>query len=238
MWRRRRRSNREPSATHSRATLIRDLPLDVGDTADPLEGLLYGASVRADVAGPPLGSGPYKIGYLQARHIRQLQATRRLLGQGSAGERGPLQFRRVALRVLSRPHARARRHAVGRLSTSARSSPPRTGRRATTCRRSREGRILRLTMPDERPSGAQGFFINTRRAKFRTRACARRLGSRSTSSGRTRTSSSGSTSARHSFFENSDMKATGPPIAEELALLEPFATSWRPKCSASRSRRR
>ncbi len=31
----------------------------------------------------------------------------------------------------------------------------------------RDGRVLRVTIPDERPSGAQGFFINTRREKFK-----------------------------------------------------------------------
>ena len=31
----------------------------------------------------------------------------------------------------------------------------------------KDGRVKLLTLPDERPSGAQGFFINTRRDKFR-----------------------------------------------------------------------
>ena len=107
---------------------------------------------------PPLGSGPYKIDDFQARNIRQLQAPRRLLGQGSAGEPRPLQFRRVALRVLSRSHRRAREHAVGRLSISARNSHPGTGRRPTTSPAVREGRILRLTMPGREPFRCAGFL--------------------------------------------------------------------------------
>ena len=55
-----------------------------------------------------------------------------------------------------------------------------------------------------------------RRESSRTRACARRSASPSISSGRTRTCSSVSTRAPQSFFENSDMKAAGPPSPEEL----------------------
>ena len=42
----------------------------------------------------------------------------------------------------------------------------RLGRPPTTCRRSRKAGWCRLTLPDESPSGAQGFFLNTRRPKL------------------------------------------------------------------------
>ena len=58
---------------------------------------------------PPLGSGPYKIGDFKQGTLRELPAPRRLLGQGSARQPRPLQLRRAALRVLSRPHRRASR---------------------------------------------------------------------------------------------------------------------------------
>ena len=41
-------------------------------------------------------------------------------------------------------------------------------------RRSSDGRVKRETLPDERPSGAQGWFLNTGATSSRTRACARR----------------------------------------------------------------
>ena len=72
--------------------------------------------------------------------------------------------------------------------------------------------------------GAQGFFINTTRARSSpTRATPRGADPGAfDSSGRTRTSSTASTSARRSFFMNSDMMATGEPSEAEIALLEPF----------------
>ena len=100
--------------------------------AHPVEGVLHDAPVRSDVAREAARLRPLRDRRLQARHVRQLQAPPRLLGQGSPGQPRPLQFRRAALRVLSRPHAGARGPEGRARSTSARSSPPSTGRRATT----------------------------------------------------------------------------------------------------------
>ncbi len=47
----------------------------------------------------------------------------------------------------------------------------------------KDGRVKRETAPDGRPSGTQGWFMNTRRPQFATRACGRRWRSRSISNG-------------------------------------------------------
>ena len=38
----------------------------------------------------------------------------------------------------------------------------------------KDGRVKREVLPDDTPSGAQGWFINTRRDKFKDPRCARR----------------------------------------------------------------
>lgn len=86
----------------------------------------------------------------------------------------------------------------------------------------RDGRVLRLTIPDERPSGAQGFFINTRREKFKDPRVRQALGLVFDFEWSNRNLFYGLYTRSASFFENSDMKASGPPSPEELALLEPF----------------
>ena len=59
-----------------------------------------------------------------------------------------------------------------------------------------DGRIQRIVLADANPSGAQGFFFNTRRAKFSdVSACGARSTMPSTTSSPTRTCSMGSTSA-------------------------------------------
>ena len=69
---------------------MRDLPMTVAML--PVLSKAYYAThdFEETTLEPPLGSGPYKIGDFKAGHVRHLQAPRRLLGQGSAGQPRPL----------------------------------------------------------------------------------------------------------------------------------------------------
>ncbi|MCP4781827.1 MAG: ABC transporter substrate-binding protein, partial [Hyphomicrobium sp.] len=84
------------------------------------------------------------------------------------------------------------------------------------------GRLIRLTLPDDSPSGAQGFFINTRRDKFKDPRVREALGLAFDFEWSNKNLFFGLYDRTHSFFQNSDMMAVGPPSAEELKLLEPF----------------
>lgn len=86
----------------------------------------------------------------------------------------------------------------------------------------KSGKVLRVTLPDESPSGAQGFFINTRRAKFKDPRVRRALDLAFDYEWTNRNIFFGLYKRTASFFENSDMKASGAPTPEELKLLEPF----------------
>lgn len=86
----------------------------------------------------------------------------------------------------------------------------------------KDGRLIRLILPDDRPSGAQGFFINTRREKFKDPRVRQALALAFDFEWSNKNLFFGSYKRTHSFFENSDMKASGPPSPEEMALLEPY----------------
>jgi microcin C transport system substrate-binding protein len=92
----------------------------------------------------------------------------------------------------------------------------------------KEGRLIRLVMPDERPSGAQGFFINTRREPFKDKRVREALGLAFDFEWSNKNLFFELYKRTHSFFENSDMKASGPPSPEELALLEPYKDKLSP----------
>ena len=86
----------------------------------------------------------------------------------------------------------------------------------------KDGRVVRLTIPDETPSGAQGFFINTRREPLKDTRVRQALDLAFDFEWSNRNLFFGLYTRTASFFENSDMKATGLPTPDELVLLEPF----------------
>ena len=93
----------------------------------------------------------------------------------------------------------------------------------------KDGRLIRDTLPDDRPSGAQGFFINTRREKFSDWRVRRALDYAFDFEWSNAQLFYGQYVRTQSFFENSDMKASDAPSVEELALLEPFKETLPPE---------
>jgi microcin C transport system substrate-binding protein len=86
----------------------------------------------------------------------------------------------------------------------------------------KDGRVKRDVLPDATPSGAQGWFINTRRQKFADPRLREALIDAFDFEWTNKTIMYGSYERTVSVFQNSDMMAKGPPGAEEIALLAPF----------------
>jgi microcin C transport system substrate-binding protein len=86
----------------------------------------------------------------------------------------------------------------------------------------KDGRVKRDVLPDDTPSGAQGWFINTRRQKFADARLREALINAFDFEWTNKTIMYGSYERTISVFQNSDMMAKGPPGAEEVALLAPF----------------
>src|SRR5690606_10592260 len=93
----------------------------------------------------------------------------------------------------------------------------------------KDGRIVLLTLPDESPSGAQGFFINTRRAKLSDPRVRKALDYAFDFEWTNSNLFYSLYNRTASYFENSELKATGKPSPEELALLEPYRDQLPPE---------
>lgn len=88
-----------------------------------------------------------------------------------------------------------------------------------------DGRVKRETVPDKAPRGAQAWWMNTRRDKFKDSRIRQALGFAFDFEWTNRNIMFGLYQRTWSYFQNSDMAATGKPGLDELALLEP----WRGK---------
>jgi microcin C transport system substrate-binding protein len=202
-------------------TQLRDLPLTVAQL--PILSEAYYTRQPFDQTSfePPLGSGPYKIAdYKQGEfvsYVRRADYWARDLNV----MRGRFNFdeiryeyfrdRGVELQNLKAGRIDLREEFTAKDWVTAYDTPA-----------VREGRLKQLALPDSRPSGAQGYFINTRRAKFadvRTRKALDLAFDYEWTNANVFNSLYVRT---QSYFENSDFKASGKPAADELALLEPL----------------
>ncbi len=89
----------------------------------------------------------------------------------------------------------------------------------------RDGRVKRDEIPDDTPSGAQGWFINTRRQKFTDVRLRDALNDAFDFEWTNKTIMYGAYLRTVSAFQNSDLMAQGEPSAAEVALLEPYRAS-------------
>ena len=86
----------------------------------------------------------------------------------------------------------------------------------------RDGRMKLKTLPDQNPSGTQGYWINGRRGKFADIRVRQALEYAFDFEWANKNLFFNAYKRTQSFFENSPLKAVGQPTAAELALLEPF----------------
>ena len=86
----------------------------------------------------------------------------------------------------------------------------------------KDGRVKRDEIPDDTPSGAQGWFINTRRPQFADVRVRDALNDAFDFEWTNKTIMYNAYKRTVSVFQNSDLMAVRPPSAAELALLEPF----------------
>ena len=169
----------------------------------------------------PLGSGPYKVGRFEVGHFIEFARVKDWWGAELPVARGQNNFDTVRFEYY-------RDRDVGFEGFTAKSYlfreefTSRTWATRYNFPAFKNGRVKRGELADDTPSGAQGWFINTRRAKFKDRRLREALIDAFDFEWTNKNIMYGSYDRTQSAFENSPMKAKGLPSPAELALLEPF----------------
>ena len=199
----------------------RDVPLFVAGL--PIFSRTYYANRPFDQStlDVPLGSGPYKVGRFEPGRYIEYQRVADWWGADLPVSRGQNNFdalrfeyyrdRDVGFEGFSAQSYLFREEFTSRFWATRYDFPA-----------ARDGRVLRDEIPDDTPSGAQGWFINTRRRQFADPRVREALNNAFDFEWTNKTIMYGSYKRTVSVFQNSEMMASELPAPEEAALLEPF----------------
>jgi microcin C transport system substrate-binding protein len=199
----------------------RDVPLYVASLPIFSKAYYSTRSFEESTLDTPLGSGPYKVGKFEVNRFIEFERVKDWWAADLPVNRGSYNFdviryefyrdRDVAFEGFTGKNYLYREEFTARIWATRYDVPA-----------VKEGRIKRELVPDETPSGGQGWFINTRRDKFRDPRVREALTYAFDFEWTNKTVMYGAYARTSSPFQNSDMVASGLPSPEELKLLDPF----------------
>ncbi len=198
----------------------RRLPMMIAELPILSEAYYEAQPFNASTLDPPLGSGPYEIGDFKQGRFVTLRRRDDYWGWDLPVNQGRFNFaelryeyfrdRTAELEALKAGEFDLREEFTSK-SWSTEYDIPQV----------RSGQMKLKTLDDGRPSGAQGFFINTRREKFADPRVRLALDYAFDFEWTNKQLFFGMYERTASYFENSPLKAQGAPSEAELALLEP-----------------
>ncbi|WP_284211706.1 extracellular solute-binding protein [Methylobacterium brachythecii] len=199
----------------------RDLPLVVAQL--PIFSAAYFASrdFEEPTLQAPLGSGPYRVARMDIGRFIELERVPEYWAADLPAAIGQNNFdrvryeyfrdRQVAFEAFKSGAFTYRQEYTSRIWATGYDFPA-----------VREGRVKRDTLPDASPPNIQAWYFNTRREAFKDPRIREAIGLCFDFPWTNRTAMFGAYTRISSFFEKTELMATGKPSAEELALLEPL----------------
>jgi len=199
----------------------RDVPLYVASL--PIFSKAFYATHAFDESSldTPLGSGPYKVGNYEVNRFVEYYRVKDWWAADLPINRGSYNFdtvryefyrdRDVAFEGFTARNYLFREEFTARIWATRYDFPA-----------AKDGRVKLETLPDDTPSGGQGWMINTRRDQLKDPRVREALINAFDFEWTNKIVMYGAYGRTVSPFQNSDMVAEGAPSPEELKLLEPF----------------
>jgi len=201
-----------------KGSLVRDLPLTVAGLPIFSKEYYSTRDFAATTMEPPLSSGPYKVGKVSQGRTIEYKRNPDYWAKDLPANRGRWNFdtiryeyfrdRTAALEAFKAGAYDFREEFTSKVWATEYNFPA-----------IRQGKVKKEVVPDETPSGTQGFFINTRREQFQDPRVRKALGLAFDFEWTNRYLFHNLYSRTQSYLENSTLKATGEPSDEERTLL-------------------
>lgn len=199
----------------------RDLHLVVAGLPIFSERYWEGKDFEASTLEAPLGSGPYKVGKFETGRFIEFERVPDYWAKDLPVNVGQNNFdrirweyfrdRTVAFEAFKNGTLNYHEEYTSRIWSMGYDFPA-----------VREGKIKKEEISNDSPATIQGWYFNARREAFKDPRIREAIGLAFDFEWTNTNIMFGLYKRTTSYFENSDMKATGMPSPEELALLEPF----------------
>ena len=196
-----------------------ELALIVGELSVMPKHFWEGREFAATTLDPLLGSGPYRFGRIDPGRSIRYERVADYWGEDLAVNVGQNNFdtlrydyyrdSTVALEALKTGDIDFRLENTAKNWATAYDFPA-----------ARQGRVIKAELPDESTQTMQGFVLNLRQPRFRDRRVREALAYAFDFEWMNENLFFGAYERTMSYFQNSEMQATGLPEGEELALLE------------------
>lgn len=200
---------------------VRDLPATVAQLPIFSKAFYETNEFDKTTLTPPLGSGPYKVKQLGQGQFITYERRKDYWAKDKPVNRGRYNFDEIKLLYFRDRTTELEAVKAGNLDLREEFTS-KSWATEYDIPAVKEGRLIKETLPDERASGAQGFFLNMRRDKFSDIRVRKALDLAFDFEWTNKNLFFDAYQRTGSFFENSEQRAAAKPTAEELALLTPL----------------
>ncbi|WP_200606222.1 extracellular solute-binding protein [Thermohalobaculum xanthum] len=210
-----------------RSAALRDMPMAVAGLPVLSAKWWEGRDFAASSLTPILGSGPYRIETADPGRVISFVLRDDYWGWDLPVNRGRWNYQRISFEYYRDRSASFEAFKAGKFLFNEEfwSKQWATGYDFPALKR---GDVVRATLPDNRPSGTQGYWFNTRRSKFLDPRVRKAIAICFDFEWSNKTLFFDLYTRTDSFFEGGPMEASGSPTPGETTLLEGLASKLPP----------
>ena len=177
---------------------------------------------------PPLGSGPYQIGKVSAGSSVRFERVKDWWAKDLPVSRGLYNFDTIQIDYYRDTQVALEAFKAGQFDVNLEYSA-KDWNTGYDCPALRAGKFAMQAIPNHNPAGMQGYVFNLRRPMFQDRRVREAIAHLFDFEWASKQLFYGAYKRTHSYFENSEMAATGLPSEAELKLLEPLRDKLPPE---------
>ena len=202
-----------------KGSLIRDLPLTVAGLPILSKAYYRAHDFTQTTLDPPLGSGAYVVGDVKQGRTISYKRDPNYWGKDLPVNRGRWNFDEIRFEYFRDRTAGMEGFKAGAYDFREEFTS-KVWATEYEFPAIRAGKVKKEVLPDETPSGTQGFFLNRRREQFKDPLVRQALDLAFDFEWTNRNLFYSLYTRTQSYFENSSMKADGEPSSAEKSLLE------------------